>query len=100
MQTLSSRKLWKKLKQVKGVEGVVVKALLLFVVLRDDGTPAWVKGVVVVALAYFINPVDPLGVDPLILADDLAVLSSAIATVSSDITPQHHHQARLEYREL
>ncbi len=100
MQTISASKFWKKLKQVKGTKEVVIKALLLFVVLSDERTPSWVKGIVVVTLAYLINPADPIGVDPLILADDIIVMSGAITTVSSAIKPIHHHQAKLEYRNL
>ncbi|MCG6212744.1 hypothetical protein K6U56_12295 [Vibrio furnissii] len=44
MQTISTSKFWKKLKQVKGTKEVVIKALLLFIVLSDERTPAWGKG--------------------------------------------------------
>ncbi|MCE2593848.1 hypothetical protein K6Y31_03360 [Motilimonas cestriensis] len=99
-QSVSKNELWKKLKQVKGTKEVSIKALLLFYVLSDDDTPIWVKAIVVVALAYLINPADPLGVDPFVLIDDIAVMSTAITSISSNIKPKHHKQATLQYKKL
>ena len=92
--------LWKKLKQVKGTKEVTMKGLLLFCVLSDDDTPLWVKAILVVALGYLINPINPMGIEPFVLIDDIAVMSTAIASVSSAIKPKHHQQASIQYRQL
>ncbi|ODS12405.1 hypothetical protein [Vibrio scophthalmi] len=100
MQSISTSKLWKKLKQVKGTRDVTVKALVLFYLLKDGNTQLWVKSIVIVALAYLINPADPLGVDPLILVDDIVVLSSALTSVANSVKPKHRKKAEQKYLTL
>ncbi|EJI1280449.1 hypothetical protein [Vibrio vulnificus] len=100
MQSISTPKLWKKLKQVKGTKEVTVKALVLFYVLDDGNTPLWVKRIVIAALVYLINPADPLGIDPLILVDDIAVLTSALASVANSVKPKHRKKAERKYLTL
>ena len=98
--SIDKSELWRKLKRIKGTKTVTIKGLLLYYVPSDDDTPLWVKAIVVVALGYLINPMDPLGVDPFILIDDIAVMSTAIASISSSIKTKHHTQASNQYRLL
>ena len=75
---------------------IVEKALLLYVLLTARDTPAWVRALVLAALAYLINPLDALP-DALLgigLTDDLAVLALALERVSRYITPAVRERAR------
>lgn len=69
---------------------VIDKALQLYYVLQEPGTPAWAKTVIVGALGYFISPIDAIAdVIPMIgYADDLGVLAAAMATVAMYITDE------------
>jgi len=74
----------------------VEKALLLYVLLTARETPAWVRALVLAALAYLINPLDALP-DALVgigLTDDLAVLALALERVSRYVTPAVRERAR------
>jgi len=67
---------------------IVEKALLLYALLTARDTPAWVRALVLAALAYLINPLDALP-DALVgigLTDDLAVLALALERVSRYVT--------------
>lgn len=63
-------------------------ALQLFYALQDSNTPAWAKAVIIGALGYFISPIDAIpDIVPMVgYADDLGVLTAAIATVAAYIT--------------
>lgn len=75
---------------------LVEKALLLYALLTVRDTPAWVRALVVAALAYLINPLD-LVPDALVgigLTDDLAVLALALERVSRYVTPAVRERAK------
>jgi uncharacterized membrane protein YkvA (DUF1232 family) len=62
----------------------------------DRATPAYVRGVLLGAIAYFVLPADMI---PDILAglgftDDASVLAAALAAVGGHIQPRHRSQAR------
>ena len=59
-------------------------------------TPAWAKGVIYGALGYFIFPLDAIpDVVPVVgYADDLGVLTAALAMVAIHITPEIKEQGR------
>lgn len=84
---------WQKVQSSKGEMHLVKKALILFYVLCDGDIPMWVKTISSTALIYFINPWDPIGPDPLIFADDIAVLATALTSLSTHIKSHHKAQA-------
>ncbi len=71
-------------------------ALLLYLVLKGQETPAWVRVAIVAALGYLIWPFD--AVPDLIpfagYADDLAVLAGLLVTLEDRITPTMREKAR------
>jgi uncharacterized membrane protein YkvA (DUF1232 family) len=75
---------------------IAEEVVALYYCLLDPKTPVWVKGVVAAALAYFILPLDALpDILPLIgLSDDLTVLSTALAAISTHLTDEHRAKAR------
>jgi uncharacterized membrane protein YkvA (DUF1232 family) len=75
---------------------IMEKALLLYVLLTARDTPAWVRALVLGALAYLINPLDALP-DALVgigLTDDLAVLALALERASRYVTPAVRERAK------
>lgn len=75
---------------------IVEKALLLYALLTARGTPAWVRALVVAALAYLINPIDLIP-DALVgigLTDDLAVMALAMERASRYVTPAIRRRAK------
>jgi uncharacterized membrane protein YkvA (DUF1232 family) len=94
----SDGEFWDKLRRFARVAGreVVEKALLLYLVLRDEKTPRWARTTVIGALGYFIAPIDaiPDFVPGAGFTDDLGVLALALAAVATSITPQMRRIAR------
>lgn len=74
---------------------IVEKALLLYALLTCRDTPAWVRVLVVAALAYLINPIDaiPDALPGIGLTDDLAVLAMALERASHYVTPAIRQRA-------
>jgi len=85
---------WQKIKSNVGESTLIIKALTLFYVMCDADVPVWVKAICSTALIYFINPLDPFGPDPLIYADDIAVMAAALTSLSSYIKSSHKSQAK------
>lgn len=75
---------------------LVEKALTLYLVLRDPGTPKWAKTTILGALGYFIVPLDavPDFIPGAGLTDDLGILVLALGAVATSITPQIRDVAR------
>lgn len=75
---------------------LVEKALTLYLVLRDPGTPRWAKTTVLGALGYFIMPLDavPDFIPGAGFTDDLGVLVLAVGAVAASITPRIRDVAR------
>lgn len=89
---------WEKVKiyaKVAG-EGVLEPALKMYYSALDKDTPAWAKATIVTALGYFISPVDAIpDITPVVgYADDLGVLTLALATVGLHIKDEHVNQAK------
>lgn len=86
----SEQSFWDKVLNFAKAAGkeVIEKALQLYYALQAPDTPAWAKAVIIAALGYFISPLDAIpDMTPLIgYADDLGVLTMAIATVAAYIT--------------
>ena len=72
------------------------KALVLIYTFCDDRTPVWARTVILGALAYLLSPIDACP-DPIPvagLADDMATLLGALATLAGVISPEHVARAR------
>jgi uncharacterized membrane protein YkvA (DUF1232 family) len=72
------------------------RALTLVYAFLDERTPAWARATILAALAYLLSPIDACP-DPIPvagLADDLAALLGAIATIGGAITSDHIARAR------
>jgi uncharacterized membrane protein YkvA (DUF1232 family) len=71
------------------------KAISMYYALQDPDTPAWAKGVIVVALGYFNFPADaiPDFIPGVGLADDAGALATAFGTVLIYIKQAHKDMA-------
>lgn len=96
-KNFSERKFWRKLSRYARVAGssVLRPALRLYFAARDKDTPMWARRTIIVALAYFILPLDSLPdfLPALGYSDDLAVLLAAMTTVAMHIKDRHQEQA-------
>lgn len=74
---------------------VVGRALQLYYAAHAPGTPRWAKAAIYGALGYFISFVDVIpDLTPVLgYTDDLAVLTAALATVVTHVTPEVKAQA-------
>ena len=72
------------------------KALVLIYTFCDDRTPVWARTVILGALAYLLSPIDacPDPIPVVGLADDMATLLGALATLAGVISPEHVARAR------
>ncbi len=87
---------WPKLKRVLArlpfAEDLVAAWFCAF----DPQTPIKVKGMLLAALAYFVLPFDlvPDLIVGIGFTDDLTVLMTAVALISTHLSPEHRRQAR------
>ena len=95
-------KLFEKLKQLEGLEELLSKALLLFVLLIDADISVSTKALIVGALLYLIDPLDIVpDLTPFIgFLDDLAVIAALLTVLSNQIRPHHKYQAQSLAEEL
>ncbi|MFK5949333.1 MAG: DUF1232 domain-containing protein [Methylococcales bacterium] len=102
MAKLSHDKAWGKFKDIKGVKKLIESALVLYALVLDGDTPLWVKTLAISALIYLIAPVDavPDFIPVSGLADDLGVLVAALASLQSQVKPQHRKQAQNLFNQL
>ena len=93
--SFTAESLMQKFKKLRGIQPLLEKAILLYIVLLDGDTPKWVKAVVMVALAYLINPTDviPDAIPIAGYSDDLAVIVAALASIKEHVRTHHHEQA-------
>lgn len=73
-----------------------VDLLAAFHCVRDPATPPRVRWILLLALGYFVMPMDtvPDFIPLLGFTDDAAVLATAIATVRGALRPDHYERAR------
>lgn len=95
--------LWRKLARQASRAGreVVERALQLHYAAQRPDTPAWARRTAYGALAYFILPTDAVP-DFLVgvgYTDDLAALTTAVATLAAYIDDEVRAKARLRMRE-
>ena len=75
---------------------VVASVLQLYYLVRSPDVPLWAKTAICAALGYFLVTPDAIpDVAPVIgFTDDLAVLTSALASVASYLTPEMRARVR------
>ncbi|MDM5087930.1 YkvA family protein [Aeromonas caviae] len=75
--------------------------LLLYYTSKKEDLPLWAKLLIYSALVYFVSPIDAVpDLLPLGFADDIAVLSATLATVSAFIDEQVRQLATRKLAEL
>lgn len=86
---------WGALKRIARNAPFATELAAAYFCARDSETPLKVRMILFGALGYFIMPLDAISdLLPLVgFTDDIAVLTLAIATVSSAIRPEHREQA-------
>jgi len=88
-KSFSEQSFWEKLARYALAAGreVVEKALWLWYAFHRPDIPPWAKATIVAALGYFISPLDAIpDLTPMIgYADDIGVLTLAVATVAAYI---------------
>lgn len=75
---------------------LVELALTLVYAFLDERTPLWARTTILAALAYLLSPLDACP-DPIPvagLADDLATLLGAFASLAGVVSPEHSLRAR------
>ncbi len=94
---------WKKIKSsaLKAGENVIEMALRLYYAAQQSETPAWAKATIYAALAYFISPIDAIpDITPVVgYADDVGVMTAAVATVSAYINEDVKNKARQKLKD-
>ena len=93
----SERSFWQKISDLPRSVGreLAMQALLLYVVLTDEWTPLWAKGLAAGGLAYLILPLDavpdflPIGG----YSDDAAVMGVVLYELHRFITPAVRERA-------
>ncbi|MSO64306.1 MAG: DUF1232 domain-containing protein [Alphaproteobacteria bacterium] len=93
---------WPKVKATIGKVPFLDEALAAYYCTRDPAMPAYVRAVLLGALAYFIMPIDAI---PDFLAvvgftDDASILLGALALVRRHVTAGHRAQAKEKVRAL
>ena len=82
---------WKKIAKLpaRASARLIHQALLLYCMLTDKSTPAWVRALIVVALVYLINPFDlvPDALPGVGLADDAAAIALLLQRLAAYVTP-------------
>ena len=98
-QSYSDDSFWKKVEGVAKAAGreVLRPALRLYFIQAAEKTPPGAKAIVYSALAYFIWPADVVpDVLPGGYADDLALMTAAIGSISTYVTPAIKRKATIK----
>lgn len=82
---------WKKLSKLpaRASSRLIHQALILYCVLTDRSTPAWVRALIVATLVYLINPFDavPDALPGIGLADDAAAIALLLQRLAAYVSP-------------
>ncbi len=89
------RDLWRKMQRVAAELPFAEDVLTAYFCAFDRQTPIYVKAAMLGAIAYFVIPDDliPDSIPVLGVADDAAVLATAMKMFSSHIKPEHRQAA-------
>ena len=99
----SDNRLWKKIERVAKKVGatVLLPVFTLYYMLQDDKVSLQHKAYIVGALGYFILPIDPDGILPVIgFTDDIAVMTLVLKLVKDSITPEIKARANQRVAEV
>lgn len=90
------RRFWRKLKRRLSEIPFAEDLVAAYYCAVDRDTPAYVRGILLGAVAYFVLPADvvPDFLAGLGFTDDASVLAAAIAAVGRHIGPHHRERAR------
>jgi len=96
------RRFWRKVRRVLARVPFAEDLLAAYFCAMDRNTPAYVRGVLLGALAYFVLPADmiPDVLAPLGFTDDASVIAAALTAVGSHLQPRHRDQARTRLEKL
>ena len=97
-----ARGFWPKVRRVLARLPFVGELLAAYFAATDTATPAYVKAVLMGALAYFVLPLDmvPDFIAGFGFTDDATVLLAALRTVKGHITDAHRQRAQQALEEL
>ncbi len=89
-------KFWLTVKRAASKLPLVDEVVAAYFCALDPQTPTRVRGILLAALAYFVLPLDLLPDFFAVVgfSDDVAVLTAAIAAVSTNITDAHRSAAK------
>lgn len=94
--------LWRKLGRVLARIPFAEDLVAAYLCALDRETPAYVRAVLLGAVAYFVLPSDvvPDLLPALGFTDDASVIAAAIAAVGRHLTPEHRAEARRRLERL
>lgn len=94
---------WQKIASTANTLGreTIENLLLMYYVFMDKDTPVWAKTTLVVALGYFICPLDVISdfIPGVGYGDDSGVIAIALAIVAEYIKPVHREMAKNKVKE-
>lgn len=87
---------WRKIRRTLGRIPFAEEAIAAYYCATDRATPAYVKAILMGALAYFIVPTDflPDFIAMFGYTDDATVLYTALSTVRAHLKSEHYDKAR------
>lgn len=87
---------WRKVRSTLGKVPFTEDVVAAYYCATDRHTPAYVKAVLMAAIAYFVIPADviPDFIVGLGFTDDAAVLMAALSAIRSHLKPEHRSSAR------
>jgi uncharacterized membrane protein YkvA (DUF1232 family) len=90
------RRFWPKLRRVLAAIPFAEDLVAAYYCAIDRGTPAYVRAILMGALAYFVLPADviPDFIAGIGFTDDASVLLAAITAVQGNLKPEHRARAR------
>jgi len=92
----SKKSFWQKISSLSGIyRELKYKAILLWLLLKDDDVPFAIKASIIAALGYLITPIDLIpDFLPGGLVDDGAVLAGVLSLANSYVTVEMEVEAR------
>jgi uncharacterized membrane protein YkvA (DUF1232 family) len=95
-QAPDEHRFWRKVRRVVARIPFAEDLLAAYFCAIDRNTPAYVRGILLGAVAYFVLPADmiPDLLGPLGFTDDASVIAAALTAVGSHLRPQHRAKAR------
>jgi uncharacterized membrane protein YkvA (DUF1232 family) len=96
------RRFWRKVRRVVARVPFVEDLLAAYFCALDRDTPAYVRGILLGAVAYFVLPADmiPDILAPLGFTDDASVIAAALTAVGTHLQPRHRDQARARLEKI